>query len=75
VKGNMQMKSEIAEHLVDESDFNCVKMHLLNHISDHMCQLGNLKNTSSELPERVMIYFNNSTDNEIVMRPPSRFCK
>jgi len=50
----MQSKSEIAQHLVDESDFNFVKMHLLNHFSDHPCQLGNLLTISSELPEDAM---------------------
>jgi len=50
-----QIESEIAQHLVDKSDFNFVKMHLLNHFSDHMCQLGNLLNVSSELPEIAMM--------------------
>jgi len=40
----MQIESAIAQHLVEESDFNFVKMHLLNHFSDHICQLGNLLN-------------------------------
>jgi hypothetical protein len=48
-------KSEIAQHLVDKSDFNFVKMHLLNHFSDHIRQLGNLLNVSSELPEKAMM--------------------
>jgi hypothetical protein len=30
-------------------------MHLLNHIFDHICQLGNLLNVSSELPEKVIM--------------------
>jgi len=51
----MQIESEIAQHLVDESDFNFVKMHLLNHFSDHIRQLGNLLNVSSELPEKAMM--------------------
>jgi hypothetical protein len=50
-----QIESEIAQHLVDESDFNFVRMHLLNHFSDHICQLGNLFNVSSELPEKAMM--------------------
>jgi len=37
-----QMKSEIAQHLVNKSDFTFVKMHLLNHFADHIRQLGNL---------------------------------
>jgi len=53
-----QIKSEIAQHHVDESDFNSVKMHLLNHFSDHMCQPGNILNVSSELPEKVMMDYN-----------------
>jgi len=30
-------------------------MHLLNHLSDHIHQLGNRSNASCELPERAMI--------------------
>jgi hypothetical protein len=48
-------ESDIAQHLVDKSDFNFVKMHLLNHFSEHICQLGNLLNVSSELPEKAMM--------------------
>ena len=51
----MQTKSEIEQHLVDESDFNFVKMHLLNQFSDHIRQLGNLLNISSELPENAVM--------------------
>jgi len=51
----MQIDSEIAQHLVDEWDFNFVKMHLLNHYSDHIHQLGNLLNVSSELSEKAMM--------------------
>jgi len=47
-----QIEWEIAPHLVDESDFNFVKMHLLNHLSDHISKLGNILNASSQLPER-----------------------
>jgi len=31
-----QIESAIAQHLVDKSDFNFVKMHLPNHFSDHI---------------------------------------
>ena len=51
----MQIKSEIAQHLVDESDFIFVKMHLLNHFTDYMHQLGNLLNGYTELPEKAMM--------------------
>jgi hypothetical protein len=37
-----QIGSEIAQHLVDKLVFNFVKMHLLNHFSDHIRQFGNL---------------------------------
>jgi len=50
-----QIEWEVAQHLVDESDFNFVKMHLLNHFSDHIRQLGNILNLSSELPEKAMM--------------------
>ena len=46
---------EIAQHLVNESDLHYVKMHPLNHFSDHFRQLGNLLNASSELPEWAMM--------------------
>jgi hypothetical protein len=52
---NMLIESEVAQHLVDESDSNFVMMHLLNHFSEHIRQLGNLLNVSSELPEKVMM--------------------
>jgi len=51
----MQIESEIAQHLVHESDFNFVDMHLLNHYSDCICQLGHLLNVNSELPEKEMM--------------------
>jgi len=51
----MQTESEIAQHLVDKSDFNFMKMHLLTHFSDHIRQLGNLLNVSSEHPEKAMM--------------------
>jgi len=50
-----RIESEIAQHLVDESDFNFVRMHLLNHFSDRIRQLGNLLNVSSDLPEKATI--------------------
>jgi len=50
-----QIDSDIAQHHVAESDFNFLKMHLLNHFSDHIHQLGNLITSSSELPEREVI--------------------
>ena len=49
------IKSEIAQHLVDESDFNFGKVHLLNPFSNHICQLCNLSNAISELPERAIM--------------------
>jgi hypothetical protein len=55
-----QIESDIAKHLVDKSDFNFVKMHLLNHFSDHIRQAGNLLNVSSELPEKAMMEFEQS---------------
>jgi hypothetical protein len=54
----MQIDSEIAKHLVAESDFNFVKMHLQNHLSDHIRQLGNNLNGSSELPVKGMMDLN-----------------
>ena len=51
----MQIVSEIAQHLVDKSDFNFVKIHRPNHFSDHIRQLGNLVKLSSKLPEKVMM--------------------
>jgi len=51
----MLIKSDIAQSVVDESDFNFVKMYLLNHFPDLICQLGNHLNASSELPERAMM--------------------
>jgi len=51
----MQIESEIEQHHVEESNFNFGKMRLLNHFSDHILQLGNLIDASSELPGRVMM--------------------
>jgi len=50
-----KIESAIAQELVDQADFNFVKMHLLNNFSDHIGQLGNLLNVSSELPENVIL--------------------
>jgi len=50
-----EINSEIAQHLVDESDFNLVMIHLLNHFSDHSRELGNLSNASFELSEGAML--------------------
>ena len=49
-----QIESEIAQHLVDELDIKLVKIHFFNHFSDQSCQLGNLFNVTSELPEKAM---------------------
>ena len=54
----MQIATESAQHLVDESDFNFGKMHLLNYFPDHIRQLGNLFNIWSELSEIAMMYLN-----------------
>jgi len=51
----MQIKLEIAQHFVDELDFNFVKIPVLNRFSDHIHLLGNLSNASCEFPERVMM--------------------
>jgi hypothetical protein len=50
-----QIESEIAQHLVDKSDFNFVMMHLLSHFSDHIRWLGNILNITLELPEKAII--------------------
>jgi hypothetical protein len=55
VEVKTQSESETAQHLVDESDFNFVTMHLLKYFSDNICQLGNRLNVSSELPENAMM--------------------
>jgi hypothetical protein len=61
-KHKTQIKSEIAQHLVNELDFNFEKVNLLNHFSDHIRQLGNLVNVSSKLPEKAIM------DNNIAYR-------
>jgi hypothetical protein len=53
----MQIKSEIAQHVVDEADFNFVNMHFQNHLSYHIRQLGNHGNISSELPVKGSMHF------------------
>ena len=35
-EGKTHIESEISQHLVNEPDFNFVKMQLLNHFSDHL---------------------------------------
>jgi len=57
-ENEMQIESDIAQHLVDESDFKFVKMHLLNHFSDHICQHGNLLNLGSDHAEKAMMDLN-----------------
>ena len=51
----MPIGSYIAQHLVDQLDFNFVMLPLLNNFSDHISQLGNIQIASSELPDRVML--------------------
>jgi len=50
-----EIRSEIPQHLVDESDFNFVKIHLLEPLSCHIRELRNHLNGSSELPDRAMM--------------------
>jgi hypothetical protein len=47
-----QIKSDFPQHLVDESDFNSLNMHLLNHFSDHTHPLRSILYESSEHPEQ-----------------------
>jgi len=58
-----QIWSEIEKHHVNVSHFNCLRMHLLNHFIEHIRQLGNLLNASSELPEWAIM------DSKLVYRP------
>jgi hypothetical protein len=51
----MQIRLEIAQHFGDKSDFNHVMMYLPNHFPDHIRQLGNLFNLSSEFPKKAII--------------------
>jgi len=53
-----QMESDILNHPVEKSDQSFVRMHLLNHLSDHISQLGNFINVSSKLPETAMMDLN-----------------
>jgi len=48
-------ESNIAHHLVDKSDFIFLKMHHLNHLSDHIHQLGGLLNICYKVSEKAMI--------------------
>jgi len=52
----IQIESEIPQYRVDKSDINFVRVHFLNHVPDHNCQLGNLSYACSELPDTVMKY-------------------
>jgi hypothetical protein len=45
-----QIKSGIVPDVVEMSDFNFLKLHLLNHFSDHICHHGNLFYASSGNP-------------------------
>jgi hypothetical protein len=51
----MQIESEIAQNLVEESKTIFMKMHLPNHFSVHIRQLGNRLNVSSGLPKQAMM--------------------
>jgi hypothetical protein len=51
----MQIELKIAQHLVDESDFNFLKLHLLSHFSDNVHRLGNLLNASSKLSKQILM--------------------
>jgi hypothetical protein len=62
----------IAQHLVDESNFSCVKMHFLSHICYHICQRGKLLNASSELPEGAMINLEQDYRESCFHEPTSR---
>jgi hypothetical protein len=49
----LQIESAIAEHLVDQSDLNFVKVHPLNNFFDHIHRLGNQLHVCYELPGTV----------------------
>jgi len=51
----MHIMSEILNYLIDDLDIKCVKMHLLNHFSYHIRQLGNSSNRSCELHTQAMM--------------------
>jgi hypothetical protein len=52
---NKQIGPELAQHLVDELNLNIVKLHLWNHLSDHIRQLANLLNVRSEPAQNGMM--------------------
>jgi hypothetical protein len=47
---NTQIRSNIEQHHIAESQFNFVKMHLLNYSADHIHQLPNRVNQCSAIP-------------------------
>jgi len=49
-----QIKSGITQHLVNEQDFNLVKIYFLNHFSEHIHHHGNLVNARSGLAQKAM---------------------
>jgi len=51
----VEIESEIAQHLVNESTLNILIIHLLNHFPDHLRQFANFENVSFELPEKAMM--------------------
>jgi len=53
-EGQWQIMSKIPQHSLDELDLNFVQMHLLNHFSDHISQLGSMFNATSKLAPRAM---------------------
>ena len=56
IKDNRQMiEQEVKQHLIDESDFNFIKMHLPCHFGKRIRQLGCLSNMTSEYYEHEMI--------------------
>jgi len=71
----MRVASEIAPHLVEESDFHFPKMHLLNHFSDHIRQLSNLSNATLNSQKEQWWILNWYTDNWNIIMLPSRCCE
>jgi hypothetical protein len=67
-----QIKSDIAHHLVDESDFELLNMHLLNHFSNHICRIGKPFNVLSELPEQGMLDFKQAYQHSSCHEPAFR---
>jgi hypothetical protein len=45
------IESEITQHIVDRLDFKFLTLYVLNHLSDHICQLGNLLNPIPRTPQ------------------------